>query len=500
MISIERIEDRDQLRQVALLLDRENHQLHDKIRALAAENALLKGQDLAGSQRELGYLQELLTARERALFGDSSERRPREGVEGPAEGKPKRERRGHGPRVQGQLPIVECEHELSEAERSCPQCGRQLAEMSGQSEDSEEITVVERSFVLVQHRRKKYRCACNGHVATAPAPLKLAVSSTARSRRYSIEFAVEVAVSKYLDHLPLERQVRMMGRDGLAIDSQTLWDQIEALARVLDPAEKALRQRVLASPRIGADETWWRLMAGKASKDSKRWWAWVLAIEDAVSYRILPNRSKEAARQVLGDYRGLVMADGYGVYEALAEKDPAFVLAHCWAHVRRKYLEAEPHYPGPCRELLELIGQLYGIERLHVASLEQRAGLRHEHSRPIIKKIYDFALAQRTLPQSSLGKAISYMIGMWPGLIRFLEDPAIPLDNNATERALRGAVLGRKNHYGSRSLRGTEVAALFYSLLETAKLVDVDPRRYLLEAAHAALRKQEVLLPHQLAA
>ena len=497
MISIEKIEDRDQLRQVALLLDRENHKLHDKIRTLAAEIAALKGQ--AGSQHELGYLQELLAARERSLFGDSSERRPREGVEGPAEKKPK-PRRGHGPRVQGELPIVECEHELSEAERGCPQCGRQLTEMSGQSEDSEEITVVERRFVLVQHRRKKYRCACNSHVATAPAPLKLAVSGTARSRRYSIEFAVEVAVGKYLDHLPLERQVRMMGRDGLAIDSQTLWDQIEALARVLTPAEKALRQRVLASPRIGADETWWRLMAGKASKDSKRWWAWVLAIEDAVSYRILPNRSKQAALQVLGNYRGLVMADGYGVYEALAQDDSGFVLAHCWAHVRRKYLEAEPHYPEPCRELLELIGQLYGIEREQVASLEQRAALRREHSRPIIEKISNFALTQRALPQSSLGKAISYMIGMWPGLIRFLEDPAIPIDNNATERALRGAVLGRKNHYGSRSLRGTEVAALFYSLLETAKLVDVDPRRYLLEATRDALQKQEVLLPHHLAA
>ncbi len=498
MLPIEQIEDRNHLRQLASLLEKENQKLHDKVRALAAENAQLKGRDPSGSQLEMTYLRELLASRERSLFGDSSERRPREKNEAKHPGKPKAKPRGHGPRVQGQLSVVECEHELASSDRCCTQCGRELAEMSGQTEDSEEITVIERRFVLVKHRRKKYRCACNGQVATAPVPLKLAVSSEARGRRYSIEFAVEVAVAKYLDHLPLERQVRMMGRDGLAIDSQTLWDQIEALARVLAPAEEALRQRVLSSPVIGADETWWRLMAGKRSQDSKRWWAWVLTVDDAVSYRILPSRSHDAARKVLGDYRGQVMADGYGAYQALAKENPTFVLAHCWAHVRRKYLEAEPHFPNPCREILDRIGQLYGVEREEVASLEERAALRQERSRPIVEQIRALALSQRALPQSSLGKANAYMMGMWPGLVRFLEHPLLPLDNNATERALRGTVLGRNNHYGSRSQRGTEVAALFYSLLETTKLVGVDPKQYLLEATRAALRDQTPLLPHQL--
>lgn len=500
MLPIEQIEDREHLRRVATLLEKENHKLHDKIRALAAENAQLKGLDLSGSQMEMTYLRELLAARERSLFGDSSERRPRGGGDSKAAEKPKAKPRGHGPRIQSQLSIVECEHELAPTDRCCTQCGRELTEMSGQSEDSEEITVIERRFVLVKHRRKKYRCACNGQVATAPAPLKLAVSSEARGRRYSIEFAIEVAVGKYLDHLPLERQVRMMNRDGLLVDSQTLWDQIEALARVLAPAEKALRQRVLTSPVIGADETWWRLMAGKYSKDSKRWWAWVLAVHDAVSYRIVPSRSKDAAREVLGGYRGQVMADGYGAYQALAKENPDFVLAHCWAHVRRKYVEAEPHFPGPCAEILDLIGQLYGVEREEVTSLEARAALRNGRSRPIVEQIRAFAFSQRALPQSSLGKANAYLMGMWSGLVRFLDHPLLPLDNNATERALRGAVLGRNNHYGSRSQRGTEVAALFYSLLETTKLVDVEPKRYLLEATRAALQNQVALLPHQLVA
>jgi transposase len=116
-----------------------------------------------------------------------------------------------------------------------------------------------------------------------------------------------------------------------------------------------------------------------------------------------------------------------------------------------------------------------------------------------VGEIQRWALAQRTLPQGSLGKAIGYLLGLWTGLTRFLDDSRIPLDNNRTERGLRGVVLGRKNHYGSRSRRGTEVAALFYSLIESAKLCGVDPKRYLLTATRAALAERTaVTLPHAL--
>jgi transposase len=209
--------------------------------------------------------------------------------------------------VQSELPIVVRELELPPGERSCPQCGGELTEVSGQSEDSEEITVVEQRFRLAQHRRRKYRCASNGHVAAAPGPLRLSMHPDARGRRYSIDFAIEVALDKYLDHLPLERQVRRMRHEGLAIDSQALWDQVEALAGRLAPIYEALDARVLAAPVLGADETSWRLMQGKWSR---RWWAWTLASPDAVVYQILGSRSQEAARQVLGNCRGIVVADG----------------------------------------------------------------------------------------------------------------------------------------------------------------------------------------------
>ncbi|MDI3282524.1 transposase, partial [Polyangium sp. 15x6] len=115
-------------------------------------------------------------------------------------------------------------------------------------------------------------------------------------------------------------------------------------------------------------------------------------------------------------------------------------------------------------------------------------------------RIRCFAETTSVVPGSSLDKAIRYMVGMWSGLTRFLEDARIPIDNNHTERAERGIVVGRKNHYGSRSRRGTEVAALFYSFIESAKLCGLEPKVYLRKAIGAALRGERIPLPHEVAA
>ena len=169
MLCLDEIRDPELLRQVAVLLERENEKLHTKVQTLAAELARLRGDVALSAQHELEFLKELLAQRERALFSASSERRPRaETTEPPT---PPASPRGHGPTAQPKLPIVEMVHELDAADQACPQCGGLLREMRGQTEDSEEITVVERRFVLVQHRRKKYRCACNGCIDTAPGPL-----------------------------------------------------------------------------------------------------------------------------------------------------------------------------------------------------------------------------------------------------------------------------------------------------------------------------------------
>ncbi len=197
------------------------------------------------------------------------------------------------------LPIRNVVHVLDDPDCMCPECGLELAEIPGQDETSEGVTVIERRFEIERHLQTKYRCRCNGHIETAPGPQKLQPGA-----RYSVDFAVEVATDKSLLHLPPERQVRAMAAQGLTVTSQTLWDQIEVLARHPEPTSQALSGLVLAQPVIGADETHWRVMGKRGKEENKRWRAWCIRGPDTVAFRILESRSKEAAALVRGEYGG----------------------------------------------------------------------------------------------------------------------------------------------------------------------------------------------------
>ena len=499
---IETERDPERLRQIALLLEKENHHLHRRLEELTRRLAAATGTDaIAELQLELKLLEEQLAHKNRELFGRSSEKRS-SGPSTTTNGTATEPRTGHGPREQRELPIVEHVHVLDEPDRVCPKCGGDLRAMAGQYEESEEVDVVARSFEIVRHKRQKYRCQCGECVETALGPAKLIPGG-----RYSINFAVEVAIAKYCDHLPLARQVRQMKRAGLVTDTQTLWDQLFALYRHLAPIGDAIHALVLSAPVVVADETRWPLLG---EPGQSKWHAWAAASPEAISYRIEPSRSAEAARSVLGTYAGCVVADGYGAYGALQEAlaaeraGPSFELAHCWVHCRRKFVEAEPHHPV-ATEMIDKIKLLYEAEA-EVRDLpepERRARLgelRREKSKPIVDDIKAWVTTQAALPRSSLGKALAYTQSLWPGLVRFLGNPDIPLDTNAAERGMRAVAVGRKNHYGSRSERGTRVAALFYTLIESAKLVSVEPAAYLAEATRRAIAAPgTITLPRDLA-
>jgi transposase len=495
MVRLDQEKDIETLRQAAVLLERENQRLTSKVLELTRQLVHLRGGDAEQLRLQIAELEQQLARRNHMVFGRSSEKRGT-GERGQGEKPEQKTPKGHGPRSQPELPLVEREIALDPADQVCPSCGGALEEWEGQAEQSEEIEVIERRFVRTKIRRKKYRCRCGGCVETAPAPLKLIAGG-----RYSVSFAVEVAVSKYLDHLPLERQVRIMAREGLVVDSQTLWDQLNRLASVLEAAYERLRIYVLTHPVVFADETRWRLLGKRSKDENKTWQVWVLAARNAVFYRIQGSRSTAAAEKMLEGYQGTVMCDGYKAYSSFAAEQPGIRLAHCWSHVRREYLAIEQFFPEQVGEILELIGELYEVERLCPAGPEGdelRARLRQERSRGIVQRIQQWALDVRALPESGLEKAIRYMAGVWSGLTVFLEDPRVPLDNNAAERAVRGPVIGRKNHYGSKSRRGTEVAALLYSLLESAKLAGVEPKSYLRAATLAGLEGETIPLPHEL--
>jgi transposase len=498
MLKIADEKDIEVLRQAAVILDRENQKLIEKNLELRRQLMRLQNATPDQIQQELARLERELQQAVQKIVGGNSEKRPRPETTAPAA----EPQRGHGPREQPQLKLIEQIHQLDEADRNnCAQCGGVLNEMKEQFEEAEEITVIERQFVRVKHKRQKYVCECHATVETALGPQKLIDGG-----RYSVDFAVEVATQKYLDHLPLERQVRIMAREGLETESQTLWDQLNALANKLTPAWNRLHLYVLSKAIVGADETHWKYLEKNGGEhEQKRWQAWTVVTHDAVCYRIVPHRDANAARTVLPNYKGIVVADGYGVYEHLGKHD-GITLVNCWAHARRKFIELGESVTDSLRqEILDLIGELYEVESLvpaNPAGLEQRRRLRDERSRAIVLRIREWCFTRKSqvLPRSGLAGAIDYLLNRWEGLTRFLNDPQIPLDNNWSERALRGLVVGRKNHYGSKSERGTQVAALFYSLLESAKLVGVEPKTYLRAAVKAALDGREIPLPHELAA
>lgn len=492
-IDLSREKDPEILRQAALLLEAENKRLVAEVMELTRRLLEAEGKERVALQLEIQALQAQLAKRNKALFGQSSEQR--EG-DTPAEPKaPRKPKTGHGPTKQQNLRIVEENIELSVDERICILCRGSLEEM-GEVETSEEVDVVAREFVMKRYVRKKYRCRCGECIETAPLPPRLIPGG-----RYSLAFAVNVALSKYADHLPLERQVKIMRREGLEVSSQTLYDQIEALAKLLWPAYDRLGVTLLEEPLLHVDETPWLVFGQKQS--ASKWYAWTITSTKGAYYEIHDTRGKPAGKYVLLGYAGKVVTDGYAVYQSLAKEFPGLVLVQCWAHIRRKFVDCESAFPKESKEILALIRELYEIDTRAAAGREGdalRAQLRTTESRVVLARIQAWCVAVHCTPGSTLASAIEYMTNHWSNASRFLDDPTVPLDNNAAERALRGLVIGRKNHYGSRSRRGTEVAAVFYTLVETAKLLGTEAGDYLRRAAEAALAGAEPLLPHEIAA
>jgi transposase len=480
VINVSTETDIERLRQVAQLLEAENDRLHDKLIYLTRQLSGANGSDATRLQLELQLLQEQLNQRNQALFGASSEKSDRSADHSDVSTAPKPQK-GHGPKAQPSLPIVEIVLELDDADRMCPKCGGDLVEMKGQFEESDVVDVVRREFCIKREKRQKYSCSCGGCIETA-----LGSEKPIKGGRYSLEFGVNVARDKFEDHIPLARQVKQMARSGLDVTSQALWDQTLGLANHLTPSYRAIRDYALEASVVEMDETSWRLLSkGK----TKKWWVWSLCRPEAVYYEIAPTRSAAEVKTMLGDYSGIVMCDGYSSYPAFVKRRDGpndLVLANCWAHARRGFVKAVSSYPI-AQEMIDLIAELYIVD---AGAKDDQAALglaRKEKSKPIVARIQDWLMTQPALPKSSLGKAITYTSKLWPGLTRFVDDPRVPLDNNATERSIRGIAVGRKNHYGSKSQRGTEVAALFYSLIETAKLSGIDPARYIEEAARRAI-------------
>jgi len=477
-VDLRRESDVEQLRRIALA---QQVQIEQLLRVLASKCRELES--LKGNPEELQQTLALLeTLKKKAK--QAADEAGGESAESPVK-KPKKPRKTFGPSPQPALPIVPEVFELDEPDRTCPSCGGHLQPMKDQFETSEMIDVIEVHYRLVQVQQQKYVCRCGGCVETAPGPERVAPGG-----RYSLRFGIKVAIDKYLDHLPLARQVRILDRHGVTITTQALWDQLDLLARRYEPIDRALFDHVLAQPVIGLDQTSWKRLDDNTKK---AWQMWCLTAPGIVVHRIRDNKGAATFEDLVGGYHGVIVCDALKTHEAGARASPGITLAACWAHVYRKFEEAAADHPE-AHLALGWIGELYEIDERAGDDAERRGELRRTESAAVLEKMKMWLWSQAILKSLSIGKASAYAIANWDRLTHFVTHPAIPLDNNATERGIRGPVVGRRNHFGSKSRRGTQVAATFYTLMETAKLRGVDPAEYLLEAARAAERG-EILLP-----
>ena len=474
MVDLEREKDAGQLRRIARTQQVQIGHLLETLQRKCAELDALKGSD--GELQTTLALLERMHARElkeQGLVPDDT----------PAK-KPRDKQSGHGPTPQAELERVARTFELDEPDRVCPSCGGELKVLEGQAEGSEMIDVVQVRYELVEVARQKYVCACGGCVETAPGPERVLDGG-----RYSLAFGAKVAVDKYVDHLPLARQSRILKRHGVNAKTQALWDQIWALSTQLKPVYDALYTHVLTPKVIGVDQTGWPNLQKKGGRP---WQMWCITTEDAVYHRICDDKSAATFVELLGTYEGHVVCDALATHGAGAREGPGITLAGCWAHVHRRFAEAEPDFPQ-ARRALDWIAALYEIDA-RAETLEERAALRSSESRAVLDAMRDWLMAIPVLKKTSLGGAVRYTLAQWPRLTRFVDVPELWLDNNRTERGIRGPVVGRRNHFGSKSRRGTEAAAILYSLVETAKVRGVDPAGYLADAV-TAVRRGEILLP-----
>ncbi len=353
-----------------------------------------------------------------------------------------------------------------------------------------EITIIERRYKKIKHRRQKYTLKNEfmpkdqqqeSVIIAAPGPEKILPGS-----HYSVDFATSVVADKYISHIPLERQTRQMESLGLKdMSTKTLYNLCAAVSVHLEPMAERIKSEVLFSSLcVHADETPWPIQV----KEQDSGYMWVISNQAGSYYRFEPTRSGKVVDEIFRGYKGPVMADGYTGYTRLSKVE-GIELANCWAHVRRRFFDIQENYPTECNEILDLIDKLFNVER-RAQSFDALKRLRQEESKKIAREISHWLMKmkQEARSESGLMQAIDYNLRYWTGLTRFLKDVRIPLSNNEAERTIRHAVMGRKNFYGSRTHNGADVAATLYTIIESCKKVELDPRQFINMAVHMSAR------------
>jgi transposase len=386
----------------------------------------------------------------------------------------------------------------------CPCCNGKLVKLG--EDVTETLEVIPRQWKVIQTVREKFTCRSCEKIAQPPAPFH----PIARGRAGASLLAM-VLFGKYGNHLPLNRQSEGFAREGIDLDVSTLADWVGASTAALSPLVELIRRHVLGAARIHGDDTTVPVLA-KGKTKTGRLWTYVrddrpFAGPDppAAVYFYSRNRDGEHPGRHLAAYGGILQADAYAGFNDLYDprrKPGPITEAACWSHARRKFFVLADVAKAPLAlEAVRRIDAIFAVERaFNGVAEDQRLALRKEHAAPLVAEFEGWMRAERARlsRHNDVAKAMDYMLKRWAAFIRFLDDGKICLSNNAAERALRGIAVGRRNWLFAGSDRGGDRAAAIYTLIETAKLSNVDPQAWLADALrriadHPASRLADLL-------
>jgi transposase len=393
------------------------------------------------------------------------------------------------------------------SELRCPECTSEMRELG--QDVAEILEYVPSHFKVIRHVRPKLSCPKCQKIVQALAPSRPIARGLAGPG-----LLAHVLVSKYCDHLPLYRQSQIYAREGIDLDRSTLADWVGSASELMEPLIGAVKCHVFKAQKIHADDTPVPVLCpGRGTTRQGRLWTYVRddrpagsTDPPAVWFAYSPDRKGEHPRGHLKDFRGILQADGYAGFDRLYnDQDPDHPIkeAACWAHVRRKFYDIHVAGNSPiATEALKRIGEFYAIEaeiRGHLP--EVRCQVRQARAGPKLAALHEWFIAtvKKLSKKSELAGAIQYALTRWKALTRYRDDGSIEIDNNAAERALRAVALGRKNYLFAGADCGGERAAAIYTLIGTAKLIGLDPERYLRHVleriAEYPISRIEELLP-----
>lgn len=448
----------------------------ERIAVLEQENEHLRGENRRLQDQLFGHKSEKQSRKDRSNHLDGLEdEKPKANSTKPKKG-PKR-------RDNSSLPSKEEIIELPPDERACPNCGKPRQEMTA-TEDSEQIEIEVKAHRRVI-RRKRYRqtCDCPGcQTITAPVPPKLIPKSLLGTSVW-----VEIVLAKYFNHQPIERLLTSWELMGLDLAPSTVNAGLERLEPLFTPIYQTLQERNRLSAYQQADETRWLVFVDKEGKQGHRWWLWVFNGIDTSVFVLDPYRSHEVPQgHFTAGVSIILMVDRLSSYKAMTPvKEGLILLAFCWAHVRRDFIAVAKSFPELkpwALDWLKRIRQAYRCNRERLAHLNTPEFAKPDAElRAVMEQMKTTAaeqLADAKLRQPCR-KVLVSLQEHWTGLTRFVDDPRIPMDNNASERSLRGAALGRKNYYGSNAEWSGRLAMMLFSVFATLSKWKINPRTWL---------------------